>query len=234
MKKRVIVNSDKEVEALRYAANCMDFGVSLSIAVAFNEMITAYITLRDNKRAFRHKVKQLANLADMKSEAVKTNILSVMQHKKFFDVYSDHVIDLAKEDISQFRDGIKNTLAKHGIKDADMLAQCETTRVLLKIATEHFKSVLEQTKAKFKCRIPYDFSEFNCESVFVTWDAMCEILYEGHNTVNLNVESCNDAFKKVVNKLINGIYIKECFELAEKECPDFTENDIKVIEDKDN
>ena len=230
MKKRVIVNSDKEVEALRYAANCMDFGVSLSIAVAFNEMITAYITLRDNKRAFRHKVKQLANLADKQSEIIITKIMSVMQNKKFYDVYSDNVIDLADNDISQFRDGINNTLAKHGIHDAAMLAQCETARVLLKIAAEHFKSVLEQTKEKYKCRIPYAFEEFNCENVFATWDAMCELLYEGHETVNLNVESCNDAFANVVSKLINGTYIDECFKFAQAECPDFTDNDIKVID----
>lgn len=231
MRKKIIYYNKVELEALRYCARVMDFGVSLTLTAALNEMLNAYLLLREDKR-FRHKLKQLANEADRKATMQKATIMSVMRDRKFFDDYSDKVIDLAEKDITDFRMGIKQMLDENGIKDSELIAQCETASVLLKLSVEHYHVTISKTKEKFKCRLPDSCPEFNAENLTNTWDAVCKLLYSNRQEdVDLNAEQNRILFEKMAKGFCDGQYTKECLQEAQRLHPEFTENDIKVTDE---
>lgn len=229
MNKKVTYYTEKQFEGIEYAAKVIDFGVSLSVATALNELYTAHMMLRERKDLYRREVKRLANIATDKAKCRRGQMLSTMRSRKFFDAYSDKVIDLAENDVTLFRISVKQTLDDHNVEDSDLYAYIETARTILDMAKEHFVAVCQHTREEYA---PYDyasaFSEFNCSDVLAAWQKVCDILYARESNIDLNTEKSIALFHNLANKFADGDYVDECMKEAHEACPEFVENSIKM------
>ena len=227
-KKKVVYYTEKQFEGIEYAAKVIDFGVSLSVAVALNELYTAHMMLRERKDLYKREVKHLANIATDKAKYRRGLMLSTMRSRKFFDTYSDKVIDLAENDVTLFRISVKQTLDDNHVEDSDLISYIETARTLLDMAKEHFVAVCKHAREEYA---PYDyasaFSEFNCSDVLAAWQKVCDILYTRESNIDLNTEKSIALFHSLANKFADGDYVDECMKEAHEACPEFIENEIK-------
>lgn len=232
MKKRYVFRTEKELEGLRWTTRVIDFGVSLTIIAALNELTTAYIMLRERKDLFRHNVKRMTNETMQVATNLRTSIMSVMKKGDFFDTYSDRVIDLAENDITMFRISIKQTLDDNGVEDAELLSYIETARTLLEMAAEHFDSAIRAAKEDFKIDYTKAFTEFMARPVLDRWERVCNTIYPMVGSiadVDLNTKRNLAIFEKLGAKFADGDFIQECLHDAIEEHPDFM-NDIEVKE----
>lgn len=232
MKKHIIYYNDAELDALKYCAKVMDFGVSLTLTAALNELLNAFLMIRDNRNIYKQQVKFLANQAEKSASLQKATIMCAMRHRKFYDDYSDKVIDLAENDIDNFRNSIIDLLKKNNHTDCELIAQCEVARVLLVLAKQHYDTTLQATKDKFKCRMPDTFPEFNCISVLGSWNKLCGILFKNRPSTDLNTNEIKHQFDVLAKGFSNGAYVDECKKEAMMLNPDFKENDVEVKENK--
>lgn len=83
MSKKVYYYNEHDLEGLKWIAKVMDFGVSLEVVSAFNEIRVSYIYLRERKDLFRHTIKQNCNNAMKALKIRETEIKSLMINKKF-------------------------------------------------------------------------------------------------------------------------------------------------------
>lgn len=233
MKKRYFFRTEKELEGLRWTARVVDFGVSLTIISALNELTTAFIMLRERKDLFKHNVKRMANETMQVATNLRTSILSVMKKGDFFDTYSDRVIDLSENDITLFRISIKQTLDDNGIRDAELLSYLETARTLLEMAVAHFDSVMKQAANDYGVNYRKAFCEFDATDVYERWQKVCEMLYRHYDAdsdIDLNTERTTQLFNKMGNMFADGEYVGECLHDAMVEHPDFmNEIDVKEV-----
>ncbi len=227
--KKIIYQTPQQLEALKVIAKEMDFGVSLTVTAALNEFINFYILLRDNKKYFRQRIKQLANEIDRNVTIQKTNIMSEMKNKKFFFDYSDRVIDLADEHISLFRDSLKKHLDNGECKDSELVAECEVTRLLFSIATDHYKLTMEYGKNHFKCTMVHNFNEFNLSHIQQKFEKLCDYFYATQSFVELNTEENERLYKIMCKGFLRGEYVNECLENAKIENPNVN-YDVKLVE----
>lgn len=230
MKKHIIYYTEAELDALKYCAKVMDFGVSLTLTAALNELLNAYLLIRDNKDIYKQQVKFYVNQAEKSASLQKATIMCAMRHRKFYDDYSDKVIDLAEKDIDNFRNSIIDLLKKNNHKDCELIAQCEVTRVLLVLAKQHYDTTLQATKEKFQCRLADTFQEFNCISVLGSWNKVCSILFKNRPSTDLNTDEIKKQFDILAKGFSDGAYVDECKKEAMALNPDFKENDIKIKE----
>lgn len=196
---------------------------------ALNELTTAYIMLREHKDLFRHKVKHLANETMQVATNLRSSMLGVMEHRDFFDTYSDRVIDLAENDITLFRISIKQTLDDHKYKNAELISYIETSRTILEVANEHFKSIMKTAREDYGVNYAKAFCEFNPQEVLNRWQKVCDLLYGATKDIDLNTERNLGLFEKMATRFADGDYVQQCLQDAMEEYPDFV-NDIKVKE----
>lgn len=226
--KKIIYQTPQQLEALKFIAKEMDFGVSLTVTAALNEFINFYILLRENKQYFRQRIKQLVNEIDKKVTIQRTNIMSEMKNKKFFFDYSDKVIDVADEHISLFRDSLKKHLNDGGCKDSELIAECEVTRLLFSIAVDHYDLTMEYSKEHFKCTLVHDFREFNLAPIKQRFEKLCDYLYATQSFIELNTEENENLYKIMCKGFLRGEYVNVCLENAKKENPNIVfKNDVK-------
>ena len=232
MKKRYVFKTEKELEGLRWTARVIDFGVSLTIMAALNELTTAYVMLREHKDLFKHNIKRIANETMQCATNLRTSIISVMKRGEFFDTYSDRVIDLAESDITLFRISVKQTLDDERIADSELFSYMETARTLLEMAAEHFDSAIRAAKEDFNVDYTNAFAEFIARPVLDRWERVCFAIYDKVGSVadvDLNTERNLAIFERLSAKFADGDFIQECLKEAMDEFPDY-ENVINIKE----
>lgn len=241
MKNKYGYRTKKELEGLRWAAMVVDFGVSLTVTVALNELTTAYVLFRERHDLCRQRVKQLANIAMEAGSRRKGAMYAVMRNRGFFDTYSDKVIDLAEQDITMFRIGIKQELDNHRHPDSELVSYMETARTMLEMAAVHYDEIMKSIRLDFGYNFGKRFSEFNCRDVLEAWDKVCDAVYAKASKIDLNTERNIALFNNVANKFADGDYIDECMKDAAEEFPEFVEEiaainylQQKQMEDKKN
>ena len=252
MKKKISFTTEKQLEGLGWVTQVMNFGVSLTIAAAFNELYTAHMMLRSHDELYKKQVKKLANDALRHAELKRGQMLAHMESRKFYEAYSDKVIDLAEDDITKFRISIKQTLDDVRYQNAELISYIETARALLDAATIQFREVIRTAKedyGEYTCDIvlmpnvnprfankftwEYNFSEFNIISVLKSWENVCDILYGHSDDINLNTPRSTKLFDMLCTKFAEGDYVHACMDEAHELCPDFLENHI-IIKDNNN
>lgn len=143
-KKKVYYYGKKDLEGLKWTARVIEFGVSLEVAAAFNEMDVTTILLRDNDRLNQQLIKKFCNKANDKQRQKWAEIKRFMVNKKFFDDYSDNIIDAAKKDILLFRLAIKQKLDDARCPHAEMISHAESARCLLDMAVYQWDVCIEE------------------------------------------------------------------------------------------
>ena len=146
MAKKVFYYSEKELECLKWVSRVVDFGVSLAVISAFNEMYSALYHLRTNKKIFRFTVKKHCNQAIEAALIREQELKSNMINKSFWLDYSDHIIDEAAPDIAKFRSAIKNELDKTALCSSELYSYVECARVLLEMSVKQYDGVMEECK----------------------------------------------------------------------------------------
>ena len=228
-KKRVYYRSERELEGLRWTAKAIDFGVSVAIMAAFNQMLNAYLVLTESK-LLAHKARQFANRAYSKMTIRKRLILATMKDEKFYDSFAEASIDATCEDVGNFKQSLFNTLQNEGVPNAKALAEAETARVLLRSAHDHYVCILQRAVEKFGYSYAKHFTEYDALDVFLAWNTVCEDLYH-QVSFNLNNENTDKWFGILQERLASGFYIEGSVKEALMENPDFA-NEIKIIEEQ--
>lgn len=232
MAKKVFYYSEKELECLKWVSRIVDFGVSLAVISAFNEMYSALYHLRTNKKIFRFTVKKHCNQAIEAALIREQELKSNMINKSFWLDYSDHIIDEAAPDIAKFRSAIKNELDKTALCSSELYSYVECARVLLEMSVKQYDGVMEECKKKFGRDFSSDFKEYRVGDIFLKWNRMCDLLYEGIN-IKTNTEETDEAFLNMQKKFADGSYIQSCMDEARRNNPDFMENTI-IVKDETN
>lgn len=231
--KRVTYTTEEDLECLRYLSRCYDFALSLCISLALNELDTSIVYLREQKN-FKHQLKYFANNSVKQSDLKRAQIRNIMASKGFFDSYADKVIDLAGRDIKSFRSSLEKVISKHGIENAALYAQVETTRCLLQSCVLDFRSIGEDAKKKFGKDRSDVFKEYDISSVYHWFEKATEIIYKNvddtHGNINLKTPTTSRLWNKIHKKIADGEYITECMKAANEEHPEFMSNEIKIKE----
>lgn len=228
MRRKIFYNTQAELDGIYYAAKTIDFGVSLSVTLALNELYTAHMMLRERRDVYRHGLKQAANDAVRRAGMCRERMYDEMSSRKFFDVFSDRVVDEAEKDVTIFRLSLKQTLDTNRYPDSQLVAYAETARILLDMAHGHFANMVRIARERFA---PYDyaaaFSSFNCADVLAAWGKVCSKLYVSKDNIDLNTEQSLTAFGIIERKLVDGVYLEACMKEAVEAFPEF-KNDILV------
>lgn len=228
MAKKIYYEDEKDLEGLKWTAKVVDFGVGLSVIAAINEVYAASGYLRDHPDLYRFKVKHFCNLAVKSATLMENEIKNSMKSQSFWLDYSDKVIDEAEQDILLFRLSVKQELDNAKIKDSYLLSFVECARVMLDMSVKLFDGVMEASREKFGREYKKYFTEFRCGDVFGFWEKMCELLYKG-KTVDLNTNNIKGLFDKMCDKFAGGEYIHACLEEAQRNNPEFEENDVRIV-----
>lgn len=233
--KDLVYKNYTQKEALEYTAKMVDFGVALTVYSSLNELLNAYILLRQDQ-CFKHAVKQRANHAIRMHDKKLHEIANTMLHKGFAESYWDSVIDACSDDMEVLRAELKRTLESYGVEKAKLYAQMETARILLYSAAEQYTEVVRDCTNLYRtmnlsemrnldlCRA---FREFHVEAIFQEWNAVCEMVYiSKHPMVDLNSKRIRDAFKPMAEKFARGEYMDNCLAVAAREYPEYSNTEI--------
>lgn len=232
MKKRVTYSTDKQLEGIKYMAKIIDFGVSLTIATAFNELYTAHMMLRERKDLYKHEVKRFANEAVERAKMKRAQMISLMANRNFFDTYSDKVIDLSENDITLFRISLKQTLDKAKYPNSELISYIETARALLDASTLQFAEVAKATREDYgEYTWEKTFIEFDVSDVLKSWDRVCYLIYHSREDINLNTPESTQLFDGLCRKFADGVYVEACLEEAHEAEPEFVENKVILKEE---
>ena len=229
--KRVTYTTEEDLECLKYLSRCYDFALSLCISLAFNELDTSIVYLREQKD-FKQKLKLFANNSVRAADLKRAQIRNIMVSKGFFDSYADRVIDLAEKDIKSFRSSLEKVISKHSIENSTLYAQVETTRCLLQSCVLDFRSIGEDAKKKFGKDRSDVFKEYDISSVYHWFEKAVDIIYTNvdktNGNINLKTPTTSRLWNKIHKKIADGEYITECMKAANEEHPEFMNNDIKI------
>lgn len=146
MPKRVYYYGKKDLEGLKWIAKVMDFGVSLEVVSAINEARNAGVLLQKRKDLYRQTVKQNFNDAIKSMSLQESEIKYLMVNKKFWEEYSDPIIDLANTDITRFRIAIKQTLDDANYRDSELISHIETARVMMDMSIKQWDVIVEEAR----------------------------------------------------------------------------------------
>lgn len=226
--KRIYYCGERGLEGLRWISKVIDFGVGLSVRATTNEMLNAYLYLRERSDLFRHRVKMLCNAAMGAAKHSETCIKSNMKSRDFWEAYCDRVIDSAERDILMLRIAVKQELDNVGCEDSDLLSRVETVRIMLDMSTKQYECAMEECRNKFGHNYFKDFEEYYMRTTLNAWDKMCDLLYSGIK-VDLNTERVEKSFDAMCKKFAEGMFIDECLAEAQRQNPGFF-NDIKVVQ----
>ena len=75
--KRVTYTTEEDLECLKYLSRCYDFALSLCISLAFNELDTSIVYLREQKD-FKQKLKYFANNSVKQSDLKRAQIRNMI------------------------------------------------------------------------------------------------------------------------------------------------------------
>ena len=225
--KKVSFTQQRELDGLLWTAQILDFGTSLAIRVATNEINCCYSLLKDRKDIFRQKVKKYANnsvaLVDKKLMTLKL----IMANYNFHESYSDSITEASKNDITMYRLAIRRAFEDADVKDAELLSHIEVARSLLEIARLHYKSTMELAEARYLRWYNKEFREFDFTDVAASWDQLCEEVYP-HKSIDLTIPSVKVWSNILIKKFGSGDYISECMKVACEENPEFDYNEIII------
>lgn len=232
--KKISYTTKQDFECVEYLARCYDFALSLLISMAFNELETSVVYIRDRREAYKRLgVIGLADRAIREADRTRHGIKSVMADEGFFNSYADRVIDTAAPDVASFRNSLANVMRKAGVSDPGFYAQIETTRVLLDACVMDFDSIADDGKRKFGHDRRSDFTEYNVKGVKYWFDKIADRLYahtDGKGgDINLKTPATSRMFNRIQQKVADGSYIEECMRAAKEENPDFI-NKITIKE----
>lgn len=238
--KNVIYYNNTQKEALEYTSKVVDFGVTLILYSALNEVLNSYVLLRDSKY-FVHNIKRRANnILEMRNKKVK-ELRDIVMHKGFAEAYWDAIIDACEKDVASFKKSIKTILDNNNAPDSDLFAQIETTRVLLEAAKIQYEEVIKASNSKYLPKGLKDmkglnlfetFHEFYADRLHKEWEAVCSELYRINKTdIDLNNESVTKQFNTLAEKFAKGLYIDECLKAAEQEYPEYAGAKVVIEED---
>jgi len=227
MPKKIYYYGEKDLQGMRWTARTVDFGVSLSVIAAINELYSAHSMLLDRPDLFRQTAKRFGNLAVSAASRREVYIKSNMKDQSFWSDYSDRVIDVAESDITLFRVSIKSELDRVKFPDSDLYAFIECARVLLEMSITQFDCIMKKAKDRWGRDYKKDFLEYRIGEVSGHWNKMCEELYKGFD-IDLNSEQVTCMFNKMCMKFAEGSYIDACMAEAHKKNPNFLGNAIDV------
>lgn len=238
--KHIAYHNRTEKEALEYTSRLVDFGVTLIVYAALNEVLNAYIRLRQSKY-FRGNIKRRAKDALKLRNWKVRELKDLVMHKGFAESYWDAVVDACEEDIGTFRREIRATLEDAHADYADLYAQAEVTRVLLEAAKIHYEEVIRDSTAKFRSQDMHGmrnlnlfdaFHEFYIDGIYREWNIVCDELYRNKsNDIDLTNERTISAFNAMADKFAKGLYIDDCLKAASTEYPEFS--GAKIVIEKD-
>ena len=218
----IAIKEELDFDGLRWAGRTIEFGVSLGISAAFNEMTIATVLLREHKDLYQKKVKSYCHQANDKAAHAEVNIKKAMINQKFWEDFKDHIIDAANTDISKFRIAVKQIMDAARYPHSEMVSHAETARCLLEMCVSQFELCIEEARAKFAQDYSIYFSEYKVNDVLFHWTKMCQLLYGGYeDDVNLNSPQATQAFDILCRKFADGAYMWDCFNEAEKQNPEF-------------
>lgn len=229
MSKKISYYTDKQLAGIRWTAKNASLSVSLTVASAFNELYTAHMMLRERPDIYRNQVKKFANEAINKARMKRVQMMNIICNRKFFDTYSDKVIDLAVQDITLFRIGLKQTMDDAGYPDSDFISYIETARVMLTAAAYHFSLIMEEARKRFG-EYAYEeaFREFYVQDVQKSWDRVCDAIYGAVDNIDLNTTRNEQAFRVICDNFAQSKYVDECLMEAHAEQPEYVESLLAV------
>lgn len=222
-KKRIYYRTERELEGLQYIAKVIDFGVSLAIASAFNEMSNAQLLLSKTP-IHKQALKRALRLAIKKSEVRFGLIKNSMADVRFFEEYADAVIDCDNNDIVLLRTSLKQTLDKANVPLAFEIAQVELARILLHIARMQFADAMDAARKKFGFNYDSYFTEFDVTGVCAAWEKVCNITHKHSGKkfkVDLNTKETDTFVQQISKKFMQGEYINDCLAQARVTNADF-------------
>lgn len=228
--KKVNFTNIREYDGLLWVTQTLDFGTSLVIRVATNEMNCCYARIKARRDLFHQKVKKIANntvsLADKKLTIIRSN----MANYNFFESYSDSITEASKNDITMYRLAVRRVFDDAGINDAELLSYIEVTRSLLEIARLHYKSAMEMAEARYLRWYNKEFREFDFADVSTAWEQLCDEVYP-NKAIDLTVPSVSQWYNVLIDKFGSGSYVRECMKVACEENPEFNYNEIIIQKD---
>lgn len=224
--KRLYYRTEKELEGLKWTGKVIDFGMSLSIVAAANELYCAEALLRQHPDLWKREVKQYSRAAAKAARDRESAIRIGMKDSHFWDDYSDRVIDEAERDVRVFRNVLCVILSDSNVPDAELYAAIECARVLVEMCVHQYEEIMNRAKEKFNYDFTERFSSFYIRDVLYKWDKMCSILYRGYEA-DLNRPDAMAAFDSMCVKFTEGLYVQSCLDEAERLHPEFT-NEIIV------
>lgn len=207
----------------------MDFGVSLEVVSAINEARNAGVLLQERKDLYRQTVKHNFNDAIKSMSLQESEIKYLMVNKKFWEEYSDPIIDLANTDITRFRIAIKQTLDDANYRDSELISHMETARVMMDMSIKQWDVIVEEARAKYGRDYSNEFMEYRLTKAYASWSKMCDVLYKGVS-IDLNNDMIDGLFQEMCRKFAEGAYVDQCLKEAQKTNPDY-ENIIVVKEE---
>lgn len=237
--KNVVYNNETEKEALEYTCKLVDFGVSLLIFSAFNELLNAFILLRESKY-YVHTVKRRSKVTLKLLKRKEEDIKKLSKDRGFSESYYDAIIDVCETDINTLRQSVKATMDEHDIDNSELYSQAETARILLQAAKMHYEEVIRDVTNRYRTKNLNEmrrldlfkiFREFYVADIYKEWNAVCEILYDYKSeTVDLNTEATTEAYNSLAEKFAKGLFISDCLKIAQKEFPQYSDAKIKVTD----
>lgn len=235
--KNIKYHNKTEKEALEYTSKLVDFGVTLVVYAALNELLNAYYLLQRSKY-FRTTVKRLANEAVRMRNMKVVELKSVVMHKGFSESYWDAIVDVCEDDISAFRTELVKVLEEASVDDGEIYAQAEVARVLLGSAKAHFEKVIKDCTNLYRTQDAREmrnlnlfdtFHEFYVDGIYKQWNLVCDELYKDKDR---NIELTNDktieSYNVLADKFVKGGYIDECLRVATREHPEYTGVKIRI------
>lgn len=218
MKKIIRYSSDEELSVMKRTAKVIDFGVSLVLTCAFNELFSSLVYLRPRADLYRHQVKFFGNQAYKYARRQELILKPLMKNWNFFSDYSDSVIDAASNDVTLFRIAIKQELDSIGFADAELYSYIECARVMLILSVKMFDTIIQEAKRDSGKDYTDVFIEFRAGETSDKWSRMCDILFKRVG-VDLNTDRVNKAFNVLLRKFSEGEYIQACLNEANKNNP---------------
>lgn len=216
--KKVVIKTVMEYEGMEWTSRVVDFGISLMVAAAINEVICAFIMVKESD-LFRRSVKHNATRAVKEAEAKQRELKESAGDGELFASYSDAVIDKARNDITLLQLAIKQVLDTHKVKHSDILARAECARVLLDMSAKQFANTIRTAECRYLKNFYEHFKEFDMKHLHDAWKMVCTELFVGYN-VDLNTPTVKGLFESMLNKFSNGEYIYGCLDQAYEEYPE--------------
>lgn len=202
----------------------MQANVSLSAILALNGMDNAFAMLRNRPDIFRFQLKQMTNRAIKQGDMVKTFLMLCTNYPKEMDQYTDCIVDVTSQDVTELRHRIQNLLDGEGVPEAELTAWVETARLLLHLAVEHFNSIMQQGEEKVGLDYTRYFRQAQMDHVLETWYHVAALMDPRPELIT--EELVLQQIRYISAQYANGNYLVQCCKMM-KDNPLFADIEIK-------